>query len=262
MHSSVVLGPSRSLGRSTPVDITLMLEINTSGWSELSTLIIESAHWTHCLLMYIPKYVCIKIDSDWVAAVLSLCVTDCWQTHFLTWGNDSELLLITEPRWTPVVSICSGVASLKVFASIFPPVFYPAALRFMLLFSGVSSRRRLWALNKQQCRYWIIHWHRLTLKAKTVSASKLSQERPEENGVSASESVAMASEQWKNWTMKLFSLQDLKMMKTLFLRLFPFLKIQKLFIKTNIKHLPQNEPSQAASPLPCPQYMYWVCFTV
>lgn len=47
----------RSLGRSTPVDITLMLEINTSGWSELSTLIIESAHWTHCLLMYIPKYV-------------------------------------------------------------------------------------------------------------------------------------------------------------------------------------------------------------
>lgn len=56
----------------------------------------------------------------------------------------------------------------------------------MLLFSGVSSRRRLWALNKQQlmeCRCWIIHWHRLTLKAKTVSASKLSQERPEENGL-------------------------------------------------------------------------------
>lgn len=55
--------------------------------------------------------------------------------------------MVTEPRWTPVVSMCSGVASLKVFASIFPPVFYPAAL---FIHAAVQWREQQEALVSSQ----------------------------------------------------------------------------------------------------------------
>lgn len=113
---------------------------------------------------------------------------------------------------------------------------------FMLLFSGVSSRRRLWALKQQlmECRYWIIHWHRLTLKKQF--------QRPNWGG---RRSWLGGDGRWaENWTMKLFSLQNDE--ETVFLRLFPFLKIQKLHQNKHKTYLPQTEPPQAASPLRWP----------